>query len=99
MIIKEHSNYFGLFSVPHGNRDFQPPLNQVLLRRATLFELFGVSHYKRKIRKHQLIYYSDRMARLNVCVLRNFDFRQFVHTFVIFRRPSQLAAGRSRITL
>ena len=85
--------------IPRGNCDSQPPLNQVLSRRATLFELVGVSHYKRKIRKIQLIYYSDRMARLNICVLRNFDFRQFFQTCVIFRRASQLAASRSRITL
>ena len=75
------------------------PMNQVLPRRRTLFELFGVPHYERKIQKHRLLTYSDRMARLNVCVLRNFDLRQIFHKFVIFRRPSQLAASRSRITL
>ena len=80
-------------------RHFESHLNQVLSRRWTLFELFRVPRYERKIQKHRLLNYLYQMARLNVCVLRNFDFRQFVYTFVIFRRPSQLAASRSRITL
>ena len=50
-------NYFQKKSFSHRNHDFELPLNQVLPRRETYFELFGVSHYERKIRKHQLIYY------------------------------------------
>ena len=85
--------------VSEETRNFESHLNQVLSRRWTLFELFGVPDYERKIQKHRLLNYFYQMARLNVCVLRNFDFRQFFYTFVIFRRPSQLAASRSRITL
>ena len=80
-------------------RHFEIHQNQVCSRRRTLFELFGVPHYERKIQKHRLLNYSNRMARLNFCVLINFDFRQIFHKFVLFRRPSQLAASRSRITL
>ena len=44
-----------------------------------------MSHYKRKIQKHRLLNHLHRMARLNVCVLRKFDFLQIFHKFVILK--------------
>ena len=80
----------------HKTRNFEAPLNQVLLRRETCFELFRMSHYKRKIQKHRMLNYLYRMARLNVCVSRNFDFRQLFYTFVIHLSKTRTCLRASR---
>ena len=48
--------------VSEEKRHFESHLNQVLSRRWTLFELFGVPRYERKIQKHRLLNYLYQMA-------------------------------------